>query len=173
MPDLLNNSLRRIEEGKYDDAVARLYRSIELIAQVKLTDKKIINVHVLESNKQFKIDRRELNSVPNVNFGKLFNIHEYKNSQSSKDKTFKVGLKSSYRILDCLGSSFAKEYLEDEDIGKNLDSRNASILAHGLKTINKKTADNLYNQVFKYAKKAFPELEKYMEMSKFPKFSTD
>ncbi|KZX12091.1 TIGR02710 family CRISPR-associated CARF protein [Methanobrevibacter oralis] len=173
LPDLLNNSLRRIEEGKYDDAVARLYRSIELIAQVKLTDKKIINVHVLESNKQFKIDRRELNSVPNVNFGKLFNIHEYKNSQSSKDKTFKVGLKSSYRILDCLGSSFAKEYLEDEDIGKNLDSRNASILAHGLKTINKKTADNLYNQVFKYAKKAFPELEKYMEMSKFPKFSTD
>jgi len=34
--DLLNNAERRFEEGKYDDAVARLYRTMELIAQYRL-----------------------------------------------------------------------------------------------------------------------------------------
>jgi CRISPR-associated protein (TIGR02710 family) len=36
--DLLNNASRRMEEGKYDDAVARLYRAIELISQIKLAE---------------------------------------------------------------------------------------------------------------------------------------
>ena len=39
IPDLLNNAKRRIEEGKYDDAVARLYRCIEMIAQYRLKSK--------------------------------------------------------------------------------------------------------------------------------------
>jgi len=30
--DLINNAERRAEESKYDDAVARLYRTMELIA---------------------------------------------------------------------------------------------------------------------------------------------
>jgi len=34
--DLMNNARRRMEEGKYDDAVARLYRTVELIAQYRL-----------------------------------------------------------------------------------------------------------------------------------------
>ena len=36
IPDLINNAKRRIEEGKYDDAVARAYRCVEMIAQYKL-----------------------------------------------------------------------------------------------------------------------------------------
>ncbi|HEC91937.1 MAG TPA: TIGR02710 family CRISPR-associated protein, partial [Candidatus Atribacteria bacterium] len=39
IPDLLNNAFRRIKEGKYDDATARLYRAIEMIAQYRLKDR--------------------------------------------------------------------------------------------------------------------------------------
>lgn len=170
LPDLLNNARRRIKEGKYDDSVARLYRSIELIAQVKLTEKKVINNHILESHKQFNINRKDLNELLDFNNEKLLSIHEYKIAEKNEDNTFKIPLKNSYFVLACLGSSFAQEYLDDDDIRNNLSSRNASILAHGLKAVNKETADELYKQVFKYAKKALPELEKYMEMSKFPKF---
>lgn len=35
---LINNARRRAEETKYDDAIARLYRSLELIAQIKLNE---------------------------------------------------------------------------------------------------------------------------------------
>ena len=41
--DLLNNARRRMEEGKYDDSVARLYRITELIAQSVLRTKYEIN----------------------------------------------------------------------------------------------------------------------------------
>lgn len=41
MCDLLNNARRRIDEGKHDDAVAKLYRIVELIAQYKLGKKNI------------------------------------------------------------------------------------------------------------------------------------
>ena len=37
LASLINNSIRRSEEYKFDDAIARLYRSFELIAQIRLT----------------------------------------------------------------------------------------------------------------------------------------
>ena len=37
LASLINNSIRRAEEYKYDDTVARLYRSSELIAQIRLS----------------------------------------------------------------------------------------------------------------------------------------
>lgn len=38
LPDLLANSQRRAYEGRYDDAVARLYRTLELIPQIILEE---------------------------------------------------------------------------------------------------------------------------------------
>ena len=63
LADLLNNAHRRIEEDKYDDAVARLYRSIELIAQLKLCDYGVIDENILFSNSEFKINKLSLSNV--------------------------------------------------------------------------------------------------------------
>ena len=60
LPDLLNNAYRQIEEGKIDDAIARLYRISELIAQIKLCELGLINLNTLESNKKFKIPIKTL-----------------------------------------------------------------------------------------------------------------
>ena len=167
LPDLLNNAYRRIEEGKYDDAVARLYRAIELIAQMSLNEENLIEEHILNSHKEFKINKLDLDlkfvdSVPE----EITEMHEY----SQPGKRMGVGLKNSYIILSALGSQYAREYLKDEDIKTNLSSRNRSVLAHGLQPVDESMAGDLYRQVLGYAKKAFPDIVKYMDMADFPKF---
>ena len=167
LPDLLNNAYRRIEEGKYDDAVGRLYRAIELIAQLSLSQEKVIDEHTLKSNKEFKVNKNSLSSKYCLDADMLVkDWHEYCNS----GKTFGVGLKKSYELLEALGSQYAREYLIDNDVRDNLSTRNRSILAHGLQPIDGEKAGELYSQVLSYAKKAFPDVEKYMDMADFPKF---
>ena len=167
LPDLLNNAYRRIEEGKYDDAVARLYRSIELTAQLGLVNEGVVDVNVLKSNAVFKINKQDLNSKYNVDVDML--VRDWR-EYSEGDKTFKIPLKKSFELLQALGSDYATQYLEDKKIKTNISSRNNSILAHGLDAIDKDLAVTLYNQVFAYAKMVFPEIGTYYKMSKFPKF---
>lgn len=171
LPDLLNNAYRRIEEGKYDDAVARLYRSIELIAQMSLTNENIINEQNLWSNAEFSINVSDVDSIQNINVQEILEtFHEYRNAKENVKNTFRIALKNSYELLEALGLEFASDYLNDNDLKGNITSRNRSILAHGLQPIDKKKANKLYSQVLSYAKKAFPEVVKYMDMADFPKF---
>ena len=96
--------------------------------------------------------------------------------KDSSDKSFNEELK--YRISNCQknGTSLdgqlleMLDYLNDKELKTNIGSRNGSILAHGLNPISKKKANKLYSQVLSYSKRAFPDLEKYMSMSEFPKF---
>lgn len=167
LADLLNNAYRRIEEEKYDDAVARLYRSIELIAQLKLTEYGIIDESNLVSNSEFKINKLSLSNLENIEANDF--VQKFPSYHKS-GRIFPLALKNSYELLCILGCDFAKEYLDDDDINSNISSRNSSILAHGLNPIDEEKANELYSQVFEYAKKVFPEVEKYMKMAEFPKF---
>lgn len=171
LPDLLNNAYRRIEEGKYDDAVARLYRSIELIAQMSLSEKNIINEDNLWKNSEFSINVLDVDLIATFEVQEtLETFFEYNKSKRYGNKTFRLALKNSYELLESLGSDFAADYLNDDDLKTNITSRNRSILAHGLQPIDKEKAETLYSQVLSYSKRAFPNLITYIDMSKFPKF---
>ena len=171
LPDLLYNAYRRIEEGKYDDAVARLYRSIELIAQMSLTKENVINEQNLWSNSEFSINIRDVDAKQNGKVDEILEtFHEYNRAKEYGNKTFRIALKNSYELLDAFDLQFASDYLNDDEINRNITSRNRSILAHGLQPIEKDKALELYRQVLKYAKRAFPEIVEYMDMSEFPKF---
>lgn len=171
LPDLLNNAYRRIEEGKYDDAVARLYRSIELIAQMSLTKQNIINEQNLWANAEFSINVLDVDSIQDIKVqDTLETFSDYQKAKNNLKNTFRLALKNSYELLESLGSEFAKDYLNDDEIHTNITSRNRSILAHGLQPIDKKKANKLYSQVLTYAKRAFPEIVEYMDMADFPKF---
>lgn len=172
LPDLLNNALRRIEEGKYDDAVARLYRAIELIAQIELVNNNLINDQILRVNKEFKINKNSIIALNNPNIESLIcNWNEYRVNPFKK--TFGIPSNKSYKLLCALNVSFAEDYLNDKKLKNNVNSRNGSILAHGLNPINEKKAKELFNQVVTYSKEVFTDVDNYMEMSKFPKFSAD
>lgn len=173
LPDLLNNAQRRIDEGKYDDAVARLYRAIELIAQIKLTREGFINEQNLSDNRNFKIKKSEIESLsdnlPIKN--KILSCYEF--NKEPKKKSFGVTSWKSYKLLEGLGFDFAHDYVKDKNIRNNITLRNNSILAHGLIPIMEEDARELFIQVLNYAEFICPKIEKCMEFSKFPKFNEE
>lgn len=128
--DLLANAERRAAEGKYDDAVARLYRAIELIGQVALYAKhrclsKAVPVELIPD-----AVRDEL--VP----------------RSTRSDTVSLGLEAVFRLLCALEVEEGKRFMaRHQDFRGQLGSRNASILAHGLSPVNEKNYRNLYDLV--------------------------
>ena len=171
LPDLLNNACRRIEEGKYDDAVARLYRAIELIAQIGLTDEGVIKKSVLRDNKEFKIDLDTIDAMDNDKVTSfVYRLFEYENALRWGERHIGIGSDQSFKLLSKFDIDYAKDYLKDKKLKLNVGSRNGSILAHGLNPIDENKAKKLYLQVLTYANRVFPDLIKYMDMAKFPKF---
>lgn len=168
LPDLLNNASRRIEEGKYDDAVARLYRATELIAQTGLANEGFIELSRLRDHKIFRIPLEAIENCDNkeaVEYIKGLDDYWY-----AKKGVVKLALSKSFEFLGYLGCQYAKDYLDDNKLKDMVSKRNDSLLAHGLNPISKDDAENLFEGVLKYAIGVFPEIEKYMEMAKFPKF---
>ena len=125
--DLINNAERRAEESKYDDAVARLYRTMELIAQYRL-------------RKNYGIDpsNAETEKIPQSLMEK-WNIPKDR-------KTVKLALNSDYELLDALGDPLGQKYMEDRKLKNLLLKRNASILAHGQTPVTKQTYIQLHKK---------------------------
>ncbi len=172
LPDLLNNAKRRISERKFDDAVARLYRSIELIAQLELLNKKFIDSKKLRENKKFFMDKQKFFDYSFDDEFKDDVLKWAKNDFEDEDNSsFTLARKNSYLFLKELGVSWAEDLLDDEELNKGLSSRNKSILAHGLNPIGRDTANNLYAIVLDYSKKYEEDIEKNMEKAKFPQFN--
>jgi CRISPR-associated protein (TIGR02710 family) len=114
--DLIFNSERRANEGKYDDAIARLYRALEMVGQI-------------EFEKEFncKTDDVNLNNLPETLRKDLeFKYKSYTNKkiQLPMYKTFDVLLMVTNPIAQIFESSNA-------EIKRHISKRNHSILAHG------------------------------------------
>ena len=172
LPDLLNNACRKIEEGYYDDGVARLYRAIELIAQINLNRLDIIDQQKLYDNYVFHINRKQF-MLETTDKTKIrtkverWHIRDY----DEKEKTFKLALAKSYDLLKAFDVQLARDYFADtelEDAVKN--KRNNSILAHGLEPLDYDSAKDFYKKVLSYSIKAFPNITDYMDKARFPKF---
>jgi len=129
LSDLMANARRRGDEGRYDDGVARLYRALELVAQIELSTKYQINAGSVEPEQLPEILRDEYRRL-------------YTNDHSGK---IQLGLTASYRLLRELGSVIGTKFSENEkrllDIQSN---RNHSILAHGLAAVSKEVYEKLY-----------------------------
>jgi len=149
--DLINNAERRAGESKYDDAVARLYRTMELIAQYRL-------------RKNYGIDpsNAETEKIPQSLMEK-WNIPKDR-------KTVKLALNSDYELLDALGDPLGQKYLEDRKLKNLLLKRNASILAHGQTPVTKRTYIQLHKKTIEYAEATVKNLRQLMENSRFIKW---
>ncbi|MGI6365393.1 MAG: TIGR02710 family CRISPR-associated CARF protein [Bacillota bacterium] len=116
--DLILNSERRACQGKYDDAVSRLYRALEMLAQIRLRDYGINTASV------------KLDDMPNE-FLELY-------PDLKKETEAQLGLKKSYILLSCKGDSLGKLYIAKESqITEKLKVRNSSFLAHGFSPVSK------------------------------------
>lgn len=154
--DLFANAQRRGEEGKFDDAVARLYRLTELIAQ-----------HALM--KSFGIDPSNVDREVLKQRGLL----EKYASQEAANGNIQLGLRRSFELLADLGSDVGKLYLENEQWQKHITVRNQSILAHGFTPVGEEVFVKLRDDVSSACRELLTEkkFERAVEWCTFPKLS--
>lgn len=159
LASLINNAKRRAEEHKYDDAIARLYRSFELIGQISL------NEYGLKSS-NIDINILEKHSV-SLNF-----INSLK--QNSMDGIIKIGLIKDFNLLYELDNPIGIYFKENEKKILNLTKkRNDSILAHGLESQSKEDYENFEGIVVNFAKKIDKDMDKFLNETKFAKFNSN
>ena len=156
LASLINNSIRRSEEFKYDDAIARLYRSFELIAQIELTKYNIkssdIDVSVLKQN--------------NVSDEFIMDLEK-----TREDGKIRIGLEKDFLLLNELGNDLGKHYVENESKIKNLTrKRNNSILAHGLDSLTQNDFDEFLDIVLNLSYSLDKDMKKFIKQTKFAKF---
>jgi CRISPR-associated protein (TIGR02710 family) len=119
--DLLNNSQRRAAQERYDDAVGRLYRALELLAQIRL-----------KNTYGIKTGDVEIQQLPEA----LRN--EYEQKRSPVNGLIQLALRNSYELLTKLPDDpIGKLYQKNANkIMNALEVRNNSLFAHGFKPIN-------------------------------------
>lgn len=149
--DLLNNATRRGNiECKYDDAVARLYRAMEMLAQWKL-----------------KVDHGIPNTgdVPKEKLPPGFQL------AAAADGTLKLGLRQCYQLLAEFGDPVGRMFTEDSEFLGLLEARNNSILAHGTKPVDRSTYEKFCDKVSRFAASALQgrhiNLERLTSLSRF------
>lgn len=118
--DLLQNAKRRSLSGRYDDAVGRLYRALEMMAQMQLLWKYDIKSGDVKPD-QIPDDKRSKYPI-------TFDACK-----------IKLGLMQAYELLadlndEAVGLVFAKDKLKYLDA---LQTRNSSLFAHGYNSISK------------------------------------
>lgn len=121
--DLFLNAQRRAAQGRYDDAVARLYRAIELLAQARL-----------KLGYQINTGDVKLDNLPATLQGK------YKNKVNNNGK-IQLSLRSAYELLvefnQIKREPFGQLFTENKNkIVDFLRIRNNSILAHGFTPVS-------------------------------------
>ena len=156
LASLINNSIRKADEYKYDDAIARLYRSFELIAQIQLKK------YMLNSS-DIDISILKENNVSQDIIDELI--------KTAEDGKIRIGLIKDYQILYELDDDLGKYYIENENKIKNLtQKRNKSILAHGLDSQTKEDYDKFLELVVNLAHKLDRDMNKFLKETKFAKF---
>jgi CRISPR-associated protein (TIGR02710 family) len=115
--DLLLNAERRSQRGRNDDGVGRLYRALELLAQVRLK--------LAYGLKTENIDRSKLPEAVAQRYAKV-------------EGKLQMPLHRSYELLTELGNDPLGDLYEihQKDLTKILKIRNKSLFAHGFTPIS-------------------------------------
>lgn len=156
--DLLQNILRRMEEGKYDDAQARIYRLFEYMAQVKL---------YTWNGKKIETAKLKLNILPE-------NIREkYRKQANEKGEIENISMVKAFALLedlkDELGRDFMQHYKKEDSLMRNLlNKRNKSILAHGFTSIDENDCKRLLDIARDFMDKYFSEWTIEQDKAVFP-----
>ena len=157
LASLINNSIRRAEEYKYDDAIARLYRAFELIAQIRLHKYNLFSSDI------------DVEILKNKGVGEEF-IQDLERKRE-EDGKIKIGLIKDYNLLYQLDDDLGKYFIENENRIRNMTKkRNESILAHGLESQNKESFDEFLDLIVTLAKKLDKDMNKFLDETKFAKF---
>lgn len=118
LTDLFNNGLRQLAAGEPEDALIRLYRALELLAQWIL-----MRDHGIDTN---DVEVRRIPPRDRVGFEAL---------RSLEDGLVKIGLRKAYDLLIILDTAVGRRFMDSAPMKNFLQERTRSILAHGIRPI--------------------------------------
>ncbi|MFM6156012.1 MAG: TIGR02710 family CRISPR-associated CARF protein, partial [Sphaerospermopsis kisseleviana] len=156
--DLILNAERRAEQQRYDDAVGRLYRALELLAQIRL-----LKTYGMKTG---DIDTAKLPE----------NLRDkYEKKRSNVKGKIQIALRSSYDLLSELPDDpIGKIYLENANkIINALEVRNNSLFAHGFKPITSTDYENVSEVFVNFIKSAISSVVSNKPQIQPPQFPTD
>ncbi|MBI4681263.1 MAG: TIGR02710 family CRISPR-associated protein [Nitrospirae bacterium] len=122
--DMFSNAERRFREGKIDDAILRLYRLVEMVAQERLLSK-------------FGIDSSEVTIEKVPASLKEYYLANYRNGRDGK---IQIPLTAAFKLLKTLGDELGRLFENSETKFRDIQSsRNNSYLAHGFGSSKEET----------------------------------
>jgi len=149
--DLMANAKRRADlEDKFDDAMARLYRAMEAVAQFRL-----------ESQYGIKTSDVKTNQIPDSL------KEDYKAKYVDKNNgRIKLPLSASYWLLKKLGDELGKSFFHhyDKELKAILDLRNKSILAHGFNSVKEETFRKMYTVILNFTGISDEQIPKFPDL---------
>ncbi len=145
--DLWLNAERRMEEGHWMDAVARLYRLTELIVQFRLRRQ-----HGLASG------NLDVSKLPEA-------LQEKYNKLRDEKGRIKLGLRQDFELLAELGDPLGERY--DERLEGALRARNESIAGHGLSPVSREDCERLAERVRALLGVVVPDWEHQVPQGQF------
>lgn len=159
--DILCNAERRLNRRQYDDAVGRVYRALELLAQTCL-----LYMHPPIFTSKVRIDQ-----LPEKLRPKYQQIYE---QQGGDVKTgFQLSLLKAYELLYDLDHPLGQVAWKHQSRMKDLlKIRNNSRFAHGLESIEPKNAYEFYrfvSELLNSAEEALKLSARYEKQARFPK----
>jgi len=129
--DLIANAQRRARLERYDDAIARLYRALEMSAQLRLSlEYQVDTADIDLNNPKLTPQARDFLSSLFLN---------------KKPEKIQIPLRKSYELLYHLNDPFGKVFKKKESRFNNfLKWRNFSILAHGEQVVEMKDFEKAF-----------------------------
>ncbi|MFN3346330.1 MAG: TIGR02710 family CRISPR-associated CARF protein [Candidatus Bipolaricaulaceae bacterium] len=123
--DLVGNALRRADQARYEDAVLRLYRAVELLAQLRL------QIQYQQDPGNLNLEALDMAALPP-------DLAQRLRDRKEKEGRAWVGLVEAYEVLASLHDPIGGVFREQQDPIKDLlGQRNNLLLIHGLKPIAK------------------------------------
>ena len=130
--DLLRNAERRAGQERYDDAVGRLYRAMELIEQLllKLAVTKKVGANGIDTS------RVDLDRLPS-DIQPQWREKAARVNSSQGGKALKIGLAEGFDLLSDLEHPTGLDWKQRRsELVNAINIRNESLFAHGFKPVN-------------------------------------
>ncbi len=173
--DLLRNAERRAAQGRYDDAVARLYRALEMLAQNRLRTAHDIDTGGVDPGHLPEQARLRLLARPRAPATDEGMDEPVAGQAAGPGKRVRIGLRDGYLLLADLGDPVGRAFqARQTQLLTMLERRNKSILAHGTQPIGKKEYDGLVEPVEEMVAQASAETDiRIQPLAQFPHLTPD
>jgi len=156
--DLLLNAERRACQKRFDDAVGRIYRALELMAQIRLK----IKFDLLTGD----IDINNLN-LKNLAEELKANLEKKRNDNGR----IQIALRDSFNLLNDLGDEIGVKFKKTEShIIDTLKIRNNSLFAHGFRSITESDYKRIKDNIVSFIEDGIKQLagNQYRKPNQFP-----